>query len=148
MAKKSKKSRILRWLLLIAVILAIPAVIGLCRFLQKNKKNIAHKTVLYIRPETDFSSLMDTLEKNLVDIGSFIKVANREQLPSQIHPGRYVLDSMATNIQVVRNIKYGYQSPLMLPLSGRIRHAKNLAARLGKRLMADSAAFMEGGPAL
>ena len=143
MAKKSKKGRVLRWLLLVAVILAIPAVIGLCRFLQQNKKNIVHKTVLYIRPGTDFSSLMDSLERNLADIGSFVKVANREQLPSHIHPGRYVLDSMATNIQVVRNIKYGYQSPLMLPLSGRIRHAKNLAARLGRRMMADSASFME-----
>ena len=128
---------------LLVIILAIPACYGLYRFMQKNKKNIAHKTILYIRPGTDFSSLMDTLEKHLIDIGSFIKVANREQLPSHIHPGRYVLDSLASNIQTVRNIKYGYQTPLMVPLSGRIRHAKNLAAKLGKRMMADSAAFME-----
>ena len=141
--KSSKKGRITRWLLLLALLLAIPAGIAVARFLQKNKKNIAHKTVLYVRPGTDFSSLMDSLERHLTDLGSFVKVANREQLPSHIHPGRYVLDSLATNIQVVRNIKYGYQTPLMLPLSGRIRHAKNLAARLGKRMMADSAAFME-----
>ena len=141
--KSSKKGRITRWLLLLALLLAIPAGIAVARFLQKNKKNIAHKTVLYVRPGTDFSSLMDSLERHLTDLGSFVKVANREQLPSHIHPGRYVLDSLATNIQVVRNIKYGYQTPLMLPLSGRIRHAKNLAARLSKRMMADSAAFME-----
>ncbi|MBO7563101.1 MAG: endolytic transglycosylase MltG [Bacteroidales bacterium] len=141
--KSSKKGRIFRWLVIIFLLLAIPAGIGIARFLQKNKKNVARKTVLYVRPETDFNTLMDSLEKNLTDIGSFVKVANREQLPSHIHPGRYVLDSLATNIQVVRNIKYGYQTPLMLPLSGRIRHAKNLAARLGKRMMADSAAFME-----
>ena len=141
--KSSKKSRLLLWLAIIAVILAVPAGIGLSRFLQQNKKNIAHKTVLYVRPGTDFAALMDSLESHLTDIKSFVKVANREQLPSRIHPGRYVLDSLATNIQVVRNLKYGYQSPLMLPLSGRIRHAKNLAARLGKRMMADSAEFME-----
>ena len=139
----TKKNRFAKWLAVIVIVLAVPACIGLYRFMQKNKKNVAHKTVLYVRPDTDFSALMDSLEKHLIDIGSFIKVANREQLPSHIHPGRYVLDSLATNIQTVRNIKYGYQTPLMLPLSGRIRHAKNLAAKLGKRMMADSAAFME-----
>jgi UPF0755 protein len=141
--KNSRKSAWKKWLLLIAAILAIPVCIGLYRFLQQNRKNIAHKTVLYVRPGTDFTTLMDSLERHLTDLKSFVKVANREQLPSHIHPGRYVLDSLATNIQVVRNIKYGYQSPLMVPISGRIRHAKNLAARLGKRLMADSSQFME-----
>ena len=111
--KNSRKSAWKKWLILIAAILAIPVCIGLYRFLQQNRKNIAHKTVLYVRPGTDFTTLMDSLERHLTDLKSFVKVANREQLPSHIHPGRYVLDSLATNIQVVRNIKYGYQTPLM-----------------------------------
>ncbi len=145
MAKKTKstKKKIGVFFLIISLILATVCGVYLYRFLLKNKKNVAHKTVLYVRPDTDFNTLIDSLEGHLRHLNSFIKVANRENLSANIHPGRYVLDSNTTNIQVVRNIKYGYQSPLMVPISGRIRHSKNLAARLGKRLLADSAQFMQ-----
>ena len=139
--KKRKGGKIILAIIILAVLCL--AGYNAAKYFEKHRKSVIGKSTLYIRPGTDFQTLMDTLSGRLSHLKSFIKVAEKEQLPSQIHPGRYVIDSTMSNIQLVRNLKYGYQSPLMVSINGRIRTPKQLAAKLGKRLCADSAEFME-----
>ena len=143
-SKKRSKNKGLKILGLLVVLAALAlGALSLHNYLLKNRSNIKGKTTLFVRPEDNFQTLMDSLADKLIDIGSFVKVAEKENLPAKIHAGRYQLDSTTTNIKLVRSLKYGYQSPLMLPINGRIRTRQILAYQHKKKLCADSASFMQ-----
>ncbi len=112
------------------------------RYFTRYKKNISADYTLYVRPGTDFAALMDSLSPVLKKAKSFVKTAESENLANSIKPGRYKLTAETTNIRLVRSLKYGYQDPLMLPVSTAVRTKQGLAGRLAARLCADSAEFM------
>ena len=72
--KSSKKGRIGRWLLIIFLLLAIPAGIGIARFLQKNKKNVA----VYLTPG-EYQALSRLAEREGRSRGAQLLMALREQ---------------------------------------------------------------------
>ncbi|MEF9931584.1 MAG: endolytic transglycosylase MltG, partial [Bacteroidales bacterium] len=106
------------------------------------KKNVKEKAVLYVRQNSSFSAVIDSISPFLKDINSFIKVANSNNLQLLFKPGRYVLTSQMRNKDIVRTIISGWQSPMMLTLGGNIRNKERLAAILGNKLEADSVAFI------
>lgn len=116
--------------------------IRLYEYFNKYKKNVPEKCVVYVRPELSYEALTDTLATKLKDMRSFRQVADNEGLAASIKPGRYVLEKDVININIVHALKYGYQTPLMVPIAGTIRTKERLAQKLGAKLMADSAAFM------
>ena len=142
MAKKknSFKIRHLAWIALLAGVLygAYQANI----YFNKYKKNVRENSVLYIYPGSTFSDVLDSLEGKLEKLESFEKVAEREGVANHITPGRYELTPLTTNITLARAIKFGYQSPMMVTISGYIRTPEILAKRLGSRLCADSSEFV------
>lgn len=111
-------------------------------YLMRHKKNVLEETTLYVRPGSDFSALADSLAPRLKRLRSFVKIAEKEGLSSSIKPGRYLLDKETTNIKLIRSLKFGYQNPLMVPVSTASRTKQGLAARFAAKLCADSAEFM------
>lgn len=111
-------------------------------YFNKYKKNVKEKCVLYIHPGADYQEVLDSLKGKLIKIESFERTAKREELANHITPGRYELTPLTTNISLVRAIKFGYQSPMMVAISGYIRTPEVLAKKLGSKLCADSLEFV------
>lgn len=109
--------------------------------LRNYQSNVQEKGVLYVPPGATFEMVKDSISPYLKELNTFVSVAERLQLPQTIKPGRYVLETGMQNKEVVRMLQKGWQTPMMLTLSGNIRNTARLAALLGKRLAADSAAF-------
>ena len=111
--------------------------------LNQYKKNVPQKKTVYIPLESSYSQMLDSVAAAVEDISSFVKTAKKESLETKFKPGRYILTPDKTNKDLVRMFTMGWESPMMLTLSGNIRNLEKLSGILGKRLAADSAAFME-----
>ena len=123
--------------------LAVAAAIFVPRYLQEYKKSVAEKSVLYIPLNSTYEQMLDTVSNAVADMNSFKKVAQRANLNEKFKPGRYIFTPDKTNKELVRTLAMGWESPMMLTLSGNIRGLEKLSGILGKKLAADSAAFME-----
>ena len=132
----------------IVVYLVIGALCGVAsvfvpRFLNDYKKSVISKTVVYIPLDSSYGQMMDSVATAVGHMASFQKVAKRENLHSDFKPGRYIFTPDKSNKDIVRMLCKGWESPMMLTLSGNIRGLEKLSGILGKRLAVDSAAFME-----
>lgn len=124
-----------------AVCFLVAAIIGLNVYQNRYKSNVQEKFTLYVTPQTSYATLIDTLENHLVKVSSFEKVFKKENPNGKLESGRYVFNAGTNNLNIVRALKNGWQTPYRLTLSGNIRGAEKLSGILGKRLMRDSAEF-------
>ena len=142
-----KKHKIGNGTMLVLIALFCVAVVfitlSLPEYYNKYRRNVKTEGVLYIRTGSNYSMLLDSLEPKLKNLGSFVKVANKEGLYGHIKPGRYVLKTTTTNIQLIRAIKHGYQDALTVTIAGTIRSKEKLAAILGRKMESDSLAFIK-----
>lgn len=119
------------------------AAIFLPRYLQDYKKSIPAKKTVYIPLQATYSQMLDSIATAVEDMKSFKKVAERNSLEQNFNPGRYVLTPDKSNKDLARMLRMGWETPMMLTMSGNIRGLEKLSGILGKRLAADSASFME-----
>lgn len=140
--KKSKRTT-LKWT--VGIVLAL-FVLCCCYFADiyynKYKKNVKEKFVLYINPGAGYQEVLDSLDGKLLKMKSFERAAKREDLANHLTPGRYEFTPSTTNVALARAIKFGYQSPLMVTISGYVRTPEVLAKKLGAKLCADSLEFI------
>ena len=132
----------------IVILILIGAVCGAVaifvpRILNEHKKSVAQKTTVYIPFNSTYEQVLDSLHKGISDIGSFNKVAQRASLQNRFKPGRYILLPENSNKDIVRMLQNGWESPMMLTLSGNIRNLEKLSGILGRKLATDSASFIE-----
>ncbi len=113
------------------------------RYLNEYKRSVAQKTTVYIPLESTYEQMLDSVATAVGDMNSFSKVAQRASLNVKFKPGRYIFTPSNTNKDIVRTLSMGWETPMMLTLSGNIRGLEKLSGILGKKLAADSAAFME-----
>ena len=111
--------------------------------LNQYKKSVTVRTTVYIPLNASYSQLLDSLKTAVSDIESLAKVAGKASLQDNFKPGRYILTPDKSNKDIVRMIQNGWESPMMLTLSGNIRNLEKLSGILGRRLAADSSAFVE-----
>ena len=119
------------------------AAIFVPRYINETRKSVAVKTIVYIPLQATYSQLLDSVATAVQDMESFEKVAQRAALQENFKPGRYIFTPDKSNKELVRMLRMGWETPMMLTLSGNIRGMEKLSGILGKRLAADSAAFME-----
>ena len=119
------------------------AAIFVPRYLNESKKSVASKTAIYVPLQATYRQMLDSVATAVQDMESFEKVAKRAGLENNFKPGRYLFTPDKSNKELVRTLRMGWETPLMLTLSGNIRGLEKLSGILGKRLAADSAAFME-----
>ena len=123
--------------------LSATAAVVVPALLNQYKKNVPQKHVVYIPINSTYQQMLDSVATAVEDINSFAKTAKRESLEKKIKPGRYVFTPDKSNKDLVRMLSLGWESPMMLTLSGNIRSLEKLSGILGKKLAADSAVFME-----
>ena len=113
------------------------------RFLNEYKKSVQEKITVYIPLQATYSQMLDSVATAVGDMKSFEKVAKSASLESSFKPGRYVFTPDKSNKDLVRMLRMGWETPMMLTLSGNIRGMEKLSGILGRKLAADSASFME-----
>ena len=113
------------------------------RILNENKKSVIQKATVYIPLNSSYGQMLDSIATAVGHMASFQKVAERETLHSCFKPGRYVFTPDKSNKDIVRMLCKGWETPMMLTLSGNIRGLEKLSGILGKKLAADSSSFME-----
>jgi UPF0755 protein len=90
---------------------------------------------LYIRKGADFKEVLDSLTKNQMigDIKSFAFLSKLVGYQSKVKPGKYLIKSDRNNIQVIRLLKSGRQTPVQLTFNN-IRLKEDLAEKLSAKL--------------
>ena len=101
------------------------------------------ETFLCIPDSSKFEDLVAKLETTaeVTNTMAFRQVAVILRYGEKIRPGRYELKKGMNNFQLVRILRSGRQTPVKLSFNN-IRTKEQLAARLGKQLMADSASII------
>lgn len=110
------------------------------------KPNVKSETTYLLVPHgTDFNGLIDSLNTKEVikSMRSFMKAASFEDLEESVQPGRYRIKKGMSNREIIRAIKYGWQTPLNITLSGNIRTKERLAALLSRKTECDSASVLK-----
>lgn len=93
---------------------------------------------LFIRPGESFSQLQARLynEHYIQEGVSFGVLAKLMDYDENVKPGHYVLEKNMTNIQAIRLLRSGQQTPLHITFNN-LRTKKDLAGRLTKDLIAE-----------
>lgn len=101
------------------------------------------KAYLYVPREATFEQVLDSLDANgyLIHPKFFLWAAQRENLPTNVNPGRYVITTGMSNKTLARAIAMGWQEPLNLVISGRMRTLERVSAVLTRNTLADSASM-------
>jgi len=132
-------------LIILVVLAAIAAVIALDYYRTFYKPNsVTNDSELYVYGNESFDNFLDSLfSKGIIkDKKTFAKAAGKLGLASVIEPGHYHVDAGLTNKEIIRIFANGWQTPVKLQIKGYIRTPENMASYLGKRLLADSTAFI------
>ncbi len=93
---------------------------------------------LLIYPGTTFKKLQNQLynERYIQDPVSFGFLARLLDYDENIKPGHYVLEKNSSNLQTIRLLRSGRQTPVNVTFNN-IRTKKELASRISKNLMAE-----------
>lgn len=95
---------------------------------------------LYVSADSGYEVVVDSLLPRIGHRRAFRLYADRIRLAETFEPGHYVLRPGMSVIEVARMLKLGLQTPVRVTLHS-VRTPGQLAARLGRQLDADSAAF-------
>lgn len=126
---------------LIPALLCLLLIFGLGYYYLFSSFNGAKDTVyLYIDDDDNFDSLCVKLEPlaNERNFRTFTNMARFSKVHEHVHPGRYAIPQSMGTLAVFRKIKNGMQDPLNLTVPS-VRTMNDLAGKLGKKLMVDSA---------
>lgn len=125
-----------------AAIIAVAAIAIVPSYLDRHKANVSADIVLYIKDSTStLPELCSMFAGGLKNQNSFARVAKRNNLEGNLKIGRYLFRKGCSNIEIVRALKFGWETPFNLTLSGNIRGLEKLSSILGKKMLYDSAAF-------
>ena len=143
--KNSKSSKRTVWLVLI--ILLIFAVAfgywGYNTVMSPNVKTADEKAVnLFIPTGSDYDQVKALLAETncIVNEKSFDWLAQKKDLPANVHPGHYVLKNGMTNNQLVNMLRGGLQTPVKVTFNN-MRNVDQLAGRIAEQIEADSSSI-------
>jgi UPF0755 protein len=97
---------------------------------------------LFIPTGSDYNQVKTILAdaQFIINEKSFNWVANKKELPDNIHPGRYIVKDGMSNNQLVNMLRGGLQSPVKVTINN-IRNVDMLAGRIASQIEADSASI-------
>ena len=132
-------------LAVLAALATVAAVIAFQYYRTFYKPNsVGNKADIYVYANGSYDAFLDSLlgKGVLKDSKSFVKAAGKLGLDKVLEAGHYNVAEGLTNKEIIRMFATGYQTPVDLQINGYIRTPENMASYLGKRLHADSAAFI------
>ena len=142
--KKKKSKRIgFTVLLVLGILLIFAMAFGFWLYktvMSPNVQTAEGKDIeLFIPTGSDYEQVKAiVLESNfIINEKSFNWVANKKELPDNIHPGRYIVKDGMSNNQLVNMLRGGLQSPVKVTFNN-IRNVDMLAGRITSQIEADS----------
>ena len=126
----------LKFIILIAVIfVSLVGFVGYYPNVDVDNKN----NLLFINKTDNFESVKQSLYNNEIIKfkSSFEIVAGLKHYPDNVKPGRYELNSMMGNIELVNKLRAGNQDPFNISIRN-LRTIEDVASTMSKNLMADS----------
>ena len=144
--KKNGKRTKLTVLLALGILLIFALAFGFWLYktvMSPNVQTAEGKEVeLFIPTGSDYEQVKVLLSDAhcIVNEKSFNWVAQKKELPSNIHPGHYVLKDGMNNNQLVNMLRGGLQTPVKVKFNN-IRDIDQLAGRIAPQIEADSASI-------
>lgn len=132
-------------LLILTGLLLITAVFAINYYRTYYKPNtVANDAEIYVYEGGSYEAFLDSLFSHGIvkDRKSFRTASDKLGLAPVLKAGHYVISEGLTNKELIRIFANGWQTPIKLQVKGYIRTPENMASYLGKRLEADSTAFM------
>ena len=130
---------------LIVLLLVVGALAVWFLFFKSNTQFPGKQKAFYIHSDNyTEAAVLESLEKDsiLSNLNSFKLAANRVDYWKNIKPGRYIIKSNMSVIDVLRKLKNGQQDPVNFTLV-KIRVPEDIAKIAGKKFESDSLAFIE-----
>ena len=144
MAKKKKqkldKKILIGGLVAAAVLLALS--VKVWRWISDNRlPNFRKEAVLFVRPDTEIGEVYGTLigKAGVKRPYSLNRAFTAKKVAENLQPGRYLIKPGYTSVYVARMLNNGWQTPAKLTLSGTLRRKPDLASKISRQLMIDSA---------
>ncbi len=112
-------------------------------FIAPNTRVENDQTYLYIRDDDRYAQVIEQLNASgiLKNSSTFRFASMLLQYNSRVKPGRYRISDNMPNILLIRKLRRGDQEPVQLKFNN-IRTKEQLAGRLSKQIMADSASIV------
>jgi cell division protein YceG involved in septum cleavage len=110
------------WKVILGVVLvaliAAGSVFAVFYYNDNKKPNFTKEYVLYVRPGTPVSEILDSLESGAgaLNMRSLERVFSKMDVASKMQPGRYVVDPTCPSIYVARMLVFGWQTPAKMTL--------------------------------
>ena len=134
------------YMIIFLVMVSIAGTVIVGRWYTDNRRpNFTEKYVLFVRPETSVTQVMDSLVSGagVVRPRSLKRAFEQEKVAEKMKPGRYVIDPSFTSVYVARMVGNGWQTAGKLTLSGTIRTKGRLAQKIASQMMVDSASVAQ-----
>ena len=122
-----------------AALLVAGCVFASIFYIDNKKGNFSEDNILYVYPDMTSEDILDSLASVTLNTRSLARCFRKEDVSQKVKPGRYVIHKPAAGIYVARMLKYGWQTPGNLTLSGTIRNKGILAKKISDQMMVDSA---------
>lgn len=115
-------------------------------WLRDNKiANFTQETEIYVRPETDVREVIDSLtaRAGVKSPGSLERSFRKKEVSEYLSPGHYTISPEHSSVYVARMLNNGWQTPVRLTLSGTLRKKNEIARKISRQMMVDSATVHE-----
>lgn len=135
------KRLILGTLALVALLLAFFAAMWL---LDNRVSNFEGNAQIYVRPGDSPRAVIDSIaaQTTIKHPRRLERVFEQYELETHMQPGFYRISRLHPSVYVARMLRYGWQSPVKLVLSGTLRRPCDIARKISRQMLVDSAAVM------
>lgn len=131
----------------ILILLAVCAVVAAVRagmYVTDNKlSNFETRTHLYVYPETTADDVLAQLDTLAIHPRSLHRSFRDKKVGQYLQPGHYVVEPGSPSVYVSRMLNNGWQTPVTMTLSGTLRRKTDIASKIARQMMADSASIMQ-----
>ena len=134
-----KRKGILYLLSLLLLLVIICAALFFKTIYGPNIKSGSSSLSLYIPTGSTYAQVLDSINSKVVikNPGVFKWIAKRKNYPSDIKPGRYVLNWNMSYMKLINMLRSGNQTPVKVTFNN-VRTLYDLAGKIGKQIEADS----------
>lgn len=113
-----------------------------CGYFKGSHQNVIKDDYLYIRTSASYQEVLDSLQKKMKNLDSFISYAKTKDYSERIKAGKYKLNQKDTNQALLQRLMSGEQEEVKLRI-GNEPTIFHLAGTVSKMLEADSAQIVE-----
>ncbi len=127
-----------------ALVAALTVFFAVMWLLDNRVSNFEGPAELYVRPGDSPQSVFDSIaaQTKIKHPKRLERVFANYELETQMQPGHYRIGGRAPSVYVARMLRHGWQTPVKLVLSGTLRRPCDIARKISRQMMVDSAAVM------